>query len=493
MLYFHSGSLLWTLAENSYFGHGGSQMHFLWQQPFGSLWIMGRMLLTTCHVPWLGAALLTLLLTACAHLLRYTFRLRWGVEWLAVAAYLLWMQHEGFDLYYQAEPGRLHGIAFMSLVLLGVESVFLWSFRRKGSKTRRPARADVRERPSPVLAFILASIYVPFLYASFFRPYVRPVCTMQQAMDHEDWNRMAEMARDNAGVSTRPMAAYHAIALVRQDAVLDHLCDIQYCYQEVAMHDRAGFSDQGHNYFLVDCDFHAGLLQAAYRKAMEAMTMEGPTVHLLKRLCQVAVMRGERRLAGKYLTLLSLEPFCGSFVDEWSALNSDPARLEANHTVASIRRLEPLHDAFEGDFAQPAFLGYNISLMEGRSPQALENSIAVCLYTKLMPAFMERVRYMDAQRLATRSVALDALAMQAGKVQGIVEAVPAVQYRTGRYTSFLQAMQAAGAMVDTEERKPFAKEMLAKWPAYYPSYYFFGNLDATVKGAAEHYGYEGVN
>ena len=61
--------------------------------------------------------------------------------------------------------------------------------------------------------------------------------------------------------------------------------------------------------YLMECDYHAGLVQTAYHHAMESMAMEGPTLRNLKMLCMASLLRSEWEVAEKYLTILSKVPF----------------------------------------------------------------------------------------------------------------------------------------------------------------------------------------
>ena len=73
------GDVLRIAYERSFFAADATLMHWLWQQSFGSLWILGRALLTLYRWPLLGGLLVALLLTAGSWLVGYSLRLppRW--------------------------------------------------------------------------------------------------------------------------------------------------------------------------------------------------------------------------------------------------------------------------------------------------------------------------------------------------------------------------------------------------------------------------------
>ena len=58
------GDLLRITYEQSFFAPDATLMLWLWQQPFGSLWILGRALLTLYHWPLLGGFVARRLLPA---------------------------------------------------------------------------------------------------------------------------------------------------------------------------------------------------------------------------------------------------------------------------------------------------------------------------------------------------------------------------------------------------------------------------------------------
>ena len=73
------GDVLRIAYERSYFAADATLMYWLWQQPFGSLWIVGRALLTLYHWPLLGGLLVAVLLACGSWLVGYCLRLprRW--------------------------------------------------------------------------------------------------------------------------------------------------------------------------------------------------------------------------------------------------------------------------------------------------------------------------------------------------------------------------------------------------------------------------------
>ena len=73
------GDVFRIAYERSFFAPDSTLMHWLWQQSYGSLWILGRALLTLYHWPWVGGLLVAVLLTVGSWLVGYCLRLprRW--------------------------------------------------------------------------------------------------------------------------------------------------------------------------------------------------------------------------------------------------------------------------------------------------------------------------------------------------------------------------------------------------------------------------------
>lgn len=495
--------MLWTAHERSFFAFEPELVQHVWCRPFGSLWLLGRALLTLCAWPWAGSLVMSLLLTGTAWCLAYVTRLHrhplWHwVAYIPSAAWIAWLSYYGFDTFFKSEPGRIFGIPALCFIIVLIQLTFIKSFSRK------PLPALIKNDPNESQLHNIVNNTVPLaiiVLAMAFewqcRPWVRPTCSMERCYASCDWQGIVDIAHANRTTSNRTMAAYYAIALVRQQAILKNLFDIRFEYDETFMHDYGGETMNNTPYYIFDADLHAGLVQFAYHKAIEDMTVDGLSNHNLKAMVQVTAMRGEKKLCHKYLSILGRTPGNADFIDKWTAYIENTDLMEQDPMVAGIRLLEPVEDGFESAYTEPAFLGYNLLLTSGRSRYALENSIAVCLYTKLNEPFLERAQYLGMDGITQNPIVMDALAMQAVKRPEILKAVPQLRYHVDRYRMFAQHLKNIGATGDTEQRMPFAeKEFNGSNIGYYPYYYYLGNMGATTKGAAEKYGFgqsDGVN
>lgn len=490
------GDVFRIARENSFWAPDTTLMHYMEGRPWGGLWWVGLALLQLYRWPVVGGAVTALMVSLSTWLVGYCLRLRgwWRLlQYVPAAVFLCMTAYIGFDLYFETETGSIMGVPLLCLVVLFIIALVIRSFSH-GHRFPPIIMPDRNESPRQTLAQWLAAVACVVLamgVSQRLRPDVRVTTRMQCQMMEQDWRGMAETARAHAELSFRPIAAYYAIALVNTGELGSRLFDIRMEYESPYMHNFSGSDQNTANYYLMDCDLQAGLVQTAAHHAMEHMTMNGPTLRSLKVLTKAALLRGDWNLADKYLSILERVPFEHAWTTKYRAMVGQPERVEADLEFRVIRSTEPLHDSFENFFTQPVFLGYNAQLSEGRSLNALYNSLVVHIYTKSMPQFMARCQPL----LGTtpqQNVA-DALTLMSGKYPAIRQQFPMLQYNQPRIVSFLEDVRPY--IRDYDTRKAHASELFPKWKGYYPYYYFFGNLNATRGHTKENQGTsnQGVN
>ncbi len=411
-------------------------------------------------------------------MLCYCLRLRswWRlVAFSAPMALLVLTAYVGFDLYYETETGMIMGVPFLCFLALAVATVMIRSFSRKGMPRFVRAEAGESVRRNAVgLLVALACVLAPMGVTQWGRPYVRVVARMQRLMMEQKWGEMAEEAREHGELSYRAIAAYYAIALVQRGEIGTRLFDIRMDYDDPYMHGFDGTQGDIANYYMLDCDFYAGLAQTCIHHSMENLTMNGPNIRALKKLTKCALLTGEWQVARRYLRVLGTVPFEGGWVKRYEVMVGDTALIGRDKELAMVRLTEPIHDIFENNLVQPVFLGYNAALTEGRSVNALWNSLAVHLYTKSMPQFIFRCQPL--QGTTPPEIFAEALALMSSKQPELIYMFHGLQFHRERLTSF--ANDVRPYMKDSAAH---AKELYPKYKGYYPYYYFFGNLKATKK------------
>lgn len=464
--------------EESFWVASFAQMKFVLDQPYGSIWYAGRLLLQLFRYPLLGGLLLAAMLTACTWLFGYWLRLtprwRWA-QYVPALGFLGYVAFQGFDVFFESETGRLMGIPVVALAVLSVWGLLIRAFSRKPT----PAFVGIPKDETPMqnrlqLAVCLVGMAAVVGFTEWKRPSVRVVTRMMVAQKAQDWQTVMQTARANAMQSNRPMAAYYAMALVQTDQVGERVYDIRLDYDSVYVHGWDGRHNNGLNLYQAEADYYAGLVETSYHHLYEKMMMDGPSVRVLELMVKCALLRNEWGLAEKYLRILRDVPFEGAFREKYGAMVRRNDLINADAEMALVRMLEPLHDSFENRYQHPVFMGYNLGLYEGRSMNALKNSLAVCLYTKLMPEFSSRLQ--PIQGTTPPENFADGILLLATKQPKIRDMFSGMDLRASRLSAFLSEIQPY-----LKDRPGYAKQLFEKYKGYYPYYYFFGNLKATKK------------
>ena len=466
--------------EYSFWSPDKTLMYFMEGRPWGALWKAGLFLLQFYRWPILGGLITAFFVSGSTWLIGYCLRLRgwWRLlQYIPAAAYLVYVTYLGFDLYYETETGQIMGIPLLAFSLLLLLAFIIRSFAKGHTFPHilLPPTDETSWQNRAQLFICVAIVGLAMLVSQTMRPYVRVTTRMQCQMMEQDWRGMIETAHKNPELSYRQIAAYYAIALVHTNELGSKLFDIRLDYDEPYIHGFNGEETNGANYYMMDCDFTAGLIQTAIHHAMEHMTMNGPNLRALKTLTKCALMKEEWKVAEKYLDVLEHVPFEGEFVEKYRPMLYDIEKVNNDAEMKVVRLTEPLHDNFENFYIQPTFLGYTAALTEGRSLNALWNSLVVHIYTKTMPQFIERCAPIRGTT-PPRSIS-EALFLMSGKYPQISQSFPMLSYNQGRMASFMTEVKSY--MDSHETRAAHARELFPKYKGYYPYYYFFGNLKAT--------------
>ncbi len=472
------GDAFRVTREYSFFAFDTVLMHGIWQQSYGLLWIIGRALLTLYRWPVIGGLMVALLLTGGSWLVAYCLRLRPDSRWHFLAfipaiAWMTWVAWIGLNIYYQAEPGRTLGVLFLGVLVCAIDAFIIWTFKGRRTTPRKVTAPSLIGRAGGE-SLLLLLFLLPFAITHIRHPYQRPYTQMQVQLMNEDWAGIVKTAQDHAELSYRPLAANYAIALIHTGHLADALFEIRMDYDSLYLQSYSGMGDVGSDLYTIDCDYHAGLFRAATHKAVEHLTMMGPTLFSLKHLTRLALLDYDWELARKYLFVLKRAPFESAFVKRYEPMLGNTGAVEADPVFARLRRTEPMTDSFESQYEAPAFLGYTTSLMAGRSMDALTQSLMACLYSKRMPDFLLRCQPLVGTQ-PPRSIA-EGLVTQSLKEPNILKAFPQLQMNAQVYQGFIRSNESA-----FKDRPANARRLFEQYKGYYPYYYFFGNLKATRK------------
>ena len=500
------GSVFHISREYSFWVGDLRIMNFILSQSYGGLRFVGRAMLQLYKYPWLGGLLMALMLTTISWLMGRTLAnsfLKWwkpgkkgslakegliGVlQFLPALVYMAVVTWHGLDIFFEARTGFIFGIPLACLVVLFIWDIFIRSFksRVKSEELRVKNNNDSLkgETNSDSSFFTLHSslIIIVLAFAAIIgfdhwkRPYVRVICQLLEMEYEQDWAGIQKLARANAIMSNRPMACSYAIALVQTGQIGERLYDIRLDYDSLHIHGMDGHHNNASGLYVPEGNYYGGFVESSQHACMEQMVMTGPTIRLLKLQTKCALMREEWNLAEKYLAMLKRVPFEGAFCEKYGKMVRRIDLVNAEPEMAKIRLTEPLHDSFEGQYQQPLFMGYNLLLVEGRSKEALINSLSVCLYTKLMPQFVERLEPLVGS--TPPSIILDGIMLAENKNPGISQHFTGLQFRQPQLQSFVENTRQY-----MKDRPGHAYELFPRYKGYYPYYYFFGNLKATKKG-----------
>ena len=474
------GDVFRIAYEHSFFATNATLMHFLLQQRFGWLWVVGRAVLTLYRWPLLGGLCVALMLTAMtwglAQLLpklsgkHFTFHiLRFSLSLIPAFTWMWWTADVGLNLYYMHEPGRIFATPLLVAVVLGTWAGIKVLINRKNEADR------INEANYGYLVYPLFTILcftLPVLHLNNLHPFMRPLTRMQMQLLHNDYAGMSRTAHDHADIGNRQIAGYYAIALARTGHLADQLFDIKLEFDTIRAFNYKGKPIQCLNYHTIDCNYHAGLIRAARHTAIEVLTMDGPTLFTLKLLAKISLIEGDIEIARKYLHIISKAPFESDFVNKYAPMVKRPDLVAADPEFAAIIKALPPHHTIENFIERPCYLGYYARMRAFDDIEQLTWSTMACLYSKRMPDFLMRCQHFIGST-PPRYIA-EGLVMQAPKHPEILKAFPQIEMDLDRYNYFLQA-----ARPYKNETQHGAEVLYNQFHAYYPYYYYFGNQRST--------------
>lgn len=463
------GPVFRACEEHSFFVFDAEMMRPFSALTLGWLRLAGRFVLLSFHYPFLGALVLAALLATFCFLASYAMGRRAG--WLLLLppvltfGWLFYMVLRGYDLFYQHEPSLLFMVPLAAWAVAFVAAaVRFFASKDKGGRLFERTRV----RLASCLLTLVLGIGLS-AYAWVANGNIMATCRMQKMVEQGRYNEAIDLARSRS-VPNRGVAAYYAMALNQLGSLPNGLFDIFYQFPIEKVRNAAGNYDDAITIYSIDGNFYAGLPQTSYHDAMERMVVDGPSVFMLKRLCRAALAFGDYNVARKYAYILSLVPFEGKVADDFRQKIAHPELIAQDPTYSRLPNLLPVKDAFEQAFRSPIFIGYNVELTDFRTVDALNNSIAACLYTKLMPQLIERAELLRGQMLPApveQALLLRSYSHpELGRAFGLDKATFSRQ-NLGRF--------AKEAMPYFDKREAGAQVLRAEWLSFYPYYYYFEN------------------
>ena len=381
------GDMFRRTAEANFITTDSTLMYYLTSQTWGTLYCWGRWLLCSMSNLYVGAALLSLILTLTAVWFDKAFCIprRWhGVSAIAPAAVVAWILSRGLNLYYKDEPSLLFIVpvcVMLASAILALIAHFSWG--KEKQKAQVPAKQKAWGWTVPVvLVAALSMTALKWNQAEIL------TARMQMRMMNGDFDGMIDDAL-SIKRPTRSIAAYYTIGLVQTGQLLERQFDIAYDYPEVRLARHDG--NEEYTIFTGDCSFYAGLINTAYRCAMDYTVLYGTNLYCLKRMAICAILNDEQTLARKYMTIIKKVPFQSAFVDKYEPMIGHQDLVDADEELHKVLALQPQELHFEQNYRNPTFLGYNTGLLRG-TDASLETAIAARLYSKELPQAMPLIR-----------------------------------------------------------------------------------------------------
>lgn len=464
------GSVFYLSQQTSFFAWSETLMRFLLQQPLGWLYAAGRLLLTTFHYPFLGGLVLALLLSAGAWLVQKIFALKgWGriIPALLPFAFLAYFVALDYSINYHRETSVLMAVPFAADVVLAI----VYAIKRL------VVRGQKGNREGHKLGPVVGSLAVVIAFASLtifslvYRDSLRRTCTMMCRLEQSDYEGMIDIAL-GAKRPSRSVAAYHAVALAQTGQLETRVFEIPYNYSPMRVREMDGRYSDGVPVYSLDADFYAGFPNEAYANSMENMVKTGPQLFFLKRLARSAMINGEKRLCWKYLQIIDRNPFEHEFVEKFKGHIGNMQAVRNSPEYKHVYDKMPVHDQFSQIYRKPLFMGYNVSLMEGRSLESLNASLVALLYTKDLDGFLMRASLIGNTQMPEyfqQAVVLKSLSD--GRV---MERFPAID-RT-RQMAMLRTFVGMAKPYLKSNQEEGRKLLKDGWTDYYPYYMYFENL-----------------
>ena len=458
------GDVLYMAQQYSFFAFDKTIMLYVFLQwDYPVLWV-GRLMLCLFHFPVLGAAALSLCLTACGWLVARILRGTLVGVLLGVVlpiAYVIFIVQQGFCSYYEAEPGYICGRPLVALVVLVVLYVVVRAvFKKSASLATKQSVACIMV---VAVLLVVAAVYTVKTKENYI-----VTAKMQRALEDADYEKMIELALA-VEKPARSVCAYYIIALNQTNQIAERAYDIAYQFPDMHIISREGKEIAGTLYYSPDVDFYAGLVTSSYHEALERCVMDGPTVWRLKRMCQAALVNNEFALAAKLMHIIKLQPFEGAFIEKYSDFVYGRREVLSDPDFALVADLRPVRDAFEQAYKQPLFLGYNSALAEGKSARALINSILTCMYAKNKHAFMQRVRLL---RGRWPRIVQEAFLVFNVKDPNVFKDSHIDRMTIATMRQFMTDIRP----IVKQDKKEIAAQLRDKYLGFYPFYYYCENI-----------------
>ncbi len=328
-------------------------------------------------LPWLGAALLILLLIAIAYATRWAFRLieKWfGLCWILPLLLLTNYTRQGYLIYITKVHAQPIMLMIGALLLILIVGLIIHLALNKQTEPK-PSKSNSWIGLALGIICFAASVYIAYTH-SFRDTNFLSILQMKHAAEDDDWERVLTLARELDEEPTRAQVCLTRLALFKTGRMGNEL----FAYPDGSAQYNAPQQNQWLRLMIGPLlYYHYGKTGFAYRWAMEDMVEYGERPAYLRYLHSVAQLNGEEALAQRYQQALS------------NTLFFQDACAHEETEAKAIRPLLNYTDQLDGDNGLVEFYLLNsFALSEGGSREMVELSLMNGLITKNLNGFWSR-------------------------------------------------------------------------------------------------------
>ena len=161
------------------------------------------------------------------------------------------------------------------------------------------------------------------------------------------------------------------------------------------------------------------------------------------------------------------------FVYKYMPLVANREQIMANPYFSKVVELSPMENHFEQEYRSPFFIGYNVQMTNARNLQAIDVSLAACLYAKMLPEMFNRTRPYAGKQLpplVEQAVVLYSLQRSGTRGDDILNYFQVNPQTVSRVKEFV------GRYVSNGTVDPSKYEMLQEeYKNFYPCYFYCQN------------------
>ncbi len=461
------GEVFLRAARESYVSSDPELMKFVADQAWGNLYWLGRYILLVYNNLWLGGLFMAGVLTLTAFMLDRTFccRGKWaGIGFVVPALEMAWLLYIGTSLYHIGEPARLTVIPMAGVVVVLVMATVAWLLRKNKVCPEKPAAPA---RPYGALVSLVAFAALVAATYGFCHNEVLSA-RMKNNLDDRNWDSVIEDGL-SASHPDRSIAVSYCAALIQKNLLLERVFEFSFNFAEMRLTNK---SQNEATLYCHDANFYAGLVNISYENCINLMVTGGPRLHLLKRMLMCALLNDEQELARKYLRIIDAMPFNHDFVEKYAAFVGNEELILSDPVLRSVVSLRPRAEAFEQQYRQPCFLGYNVGLLSG-SDNTLITSAAACLYSKNLPLMMTRANVFQQQGKVLPIPVQQAIAIASIKDKSVRKRFPTVS--EFYYQEVSRFANDAVPFLEDKDKTRMREELEEKWKGSYYYYYYCMN------------------